>query len=714
MVKKTDKLLIRLLSLISIILVLVMSLSISVSAEPTDSFTHVDTYNEQQVSVMSREMYTSTSYISAHTLGLNEAFFGLSDLCSDKNGNVYLLTSQGSRVVVLNSDYSYKATIHFKDAEGDVYFDGAQGVYVDDNNNIYICDTLNSRIIVANLNGKVKKIMDAPAQELLPQDFFYQPYRLEIDKKGYMYILSLGSYYGALSYSPEGEFLGFYGANNVNATALDTLSFLWDKLTQTDEKKAVTEKTLPYSFVDLALDSQGYMVTCTGKTEEDSNGVGQVRKLSPSGADILYKRSTSGKSTSSASVNFVENKVVKKNGNNQIQNIVAIDTDEDNFIYALDQTFGLVYVYDSECNMLCGFGGGSDGSRQKGIFDNAVSVLVHNDNVLIADSVTGMVTVFELTDYGAALKKAQAAYILGNYEESKDLWQKVLSYNRNSQLAYRGLAMAAIVDEDYEAALEYAELGIDYTVYDMAFEELISIRIRDAFLILFPVCILLIIGFVAFVIIRKKKNIVLIKNKKVKLALSSIVHPYAAFEEIKYKNMGSYLICFVIIALFFIADMLTKTVSGFLAMSGTIETYNILYTLLGTVGILFLWVISNWLVSCLFDGKGTFKDVLVATTYALIPYIVYMYVRVISSHFLTMSGLAIVDGVGVAAIIFTGFLLMVALMAAHEYDFFKFVTTTLVSVFFMILIVFIIFLVGVLWQQIGEFIKSIANELFYR
>ncbi|MBO4734459.1 MAG: YIP1 family protein [Clostridia bacterium] len=714
MIKRSSGFFKRLLTMICIILVFVMGLSASVLAEPTDSFTHEDTYNVDPISVMSREMYVSTEFINASSLGLEESFIGISDLCTDNQDNVYFLIGDNSRIVVLDSNYTYKTTITLvKDGEA-IRFDGAQGIYIDDKDNLYVCDTLNSRIIVSDMSGSIKEYMEAPDSDLLPDDFFYQPYRMAIDKKGYMYIISLGCYYGALSYSPDREFLGFYGANNVNSTALDTLSFLWNKLMQTDAKKAATAKVLPYSFVDLALDSEGYMLTCTGKTDDASNGTGQIRKLSPSGSDILYKRDTTGNSTSSASVNFLESKPVKRSQRTLVQNIIAVDTDKDNFIYALDQAYGLIYVYDSECNMLCGFGGGSSGSRQRGIFDQATSLLVHNDNILVADSKSGMVTVFALTGYGEALKRAQTAYILGDYEDSKELWHEVLSYNRNSQLAYRGLAMAAIVDKDYEKALEYAEIGYDYTVYDMAFKELISKRISSGFVIYFPISIVLIAALVTFLVIRKKKGIVLIKNQKVKLALSSVIHPYSSFEEIKYKNMGSVVIALVIIALLFFADMFRKTSSGFLAMEGTAETYNVAYTLLGTVGVLALWVVSNWLISCLFDGKGTFKDVLVATTYALIPYVIFIYIRVILSHFLTLSGLSILNGFGIAVVIFTAYLLMIALMAMHEYDFFKFLLTSIVSVLFMILIVFVIFLAGVLWQQIGKFISAVFTELVYR
>lgn len=704
----------RLLSIVCIILVLATGFSISVSAEPTDAFTHIDTQSGMQTSVMSREMFKSTKVINATSLGLEKSFADLSDLCADNDGNVYLLIGGRSQIVVLNKDYSYMKTISLSDTDGEVNFDGAQGIYVDKNGDIYICDTNNSRIIVTDTEGSVKYYMDTPDSSLLPADFYYQPYRIAKDEKGYTYIISTGCYYGALSYSPTGEFLGFYGANNVKTSALDTLSFLWDKLTQTDAKKASSVKSLPYSFVDLALDSEGYMVTCTGKTEADDNGVGQIRKLSPGGGDILYKRGIDGTSTSSASFNFLENEIKKANGAAMIQNIVAVDIDSDNFIYALDQTHRLIYVYDNECNMLGGFGGGNSGATQKGIFNNPVSLLVHGEKLLVADSETLSVTVFELTDYGRALKEAQNMYVLGNYEDSEEKWQEVLSLNRNCQLAYRGLAMAALVEERYEEALQYAEIGIDYNVYDMAQKEILSRKTDKYFIIIFPVCIIFIVGLITLFVVLKKKNKVLISNIKVKTSLRTVVHPFDAFNDVKYKKMGSVTVAVSLCLLFYLSQMLEKTASGFLFLKSSPSTYNVLYTILSSVGLVLLWSLSNWLVACLSDGKGTFKEVFTVTNYSLIPYISFTFISVILSHFLPLSGLSVMNGIMVVILIYTFFLLSIAMMAIHEYDFFKFLTTSIVSLLLMILVVFVLFLVVILWQQLGEFVKSIYTEVFYR
>ncbi len=705
----------RLLSIICVVLALTIGLSLSVFAEPTDSFTHIDQENGTQVSVMAREMYKSTKVINGSSLGLDEPLTGLNDLCCDESGNVYLLATENSKIIVLDKNYKYKKTIILIDEDGmEASFSGAQGIYVDKNNDIFICDTRNAQILIADSKGKIKKTLLQPESSLIPEDFIYEPYRLVRDDKGYTYILSNSCYYGALSYSPEYEFLGFYGANTVTASALDTLSFLWDKLTQTDEKKASSVKSLPFSFVDLALDSEDYMVTCTGKTGEDDNGTGQIRKLSPGGGDILYKRSTDGSSESSTSLNFLENTVLKKNGAANTQNIVAVDTDDKDFIYALDQTCRLIYVYDSECNMLGGFGGGSDNSVQKGVFNKPVSLKLHGSDVLVIDYENCTLTVFEETEYGRALKTAQAAYVKGDYDQSDELWETVLSFDRSNQLAYRGLAMSALTNEDYDKALDFAKRGLDYTVYDMAWQKVVSSYINDNFIWIFGLVLLFIAGIIAFAVTVKKRQIVLVKSIKTKTMLSCVGHPFNSFADIKYKKYGSVLLATILLFVFYIGKVLESTASGFLFMKSNPRTYNMLYTVVGTIGIALLWSLANFLVACLANGKGTFKEVYISTIYSLLPLIVYTYIRLVCSWVVPLSGLAILDGVKVAVLIFTFFILTVGNMAIHEYDFFKFLTTAIVSILFMILIVFVMFLIGVLLQQIGTFFSSIYTELFFR
>ncbi len=91
---------------------------------------------------------------------------------------------------------------------------------------IFIADTENKRILLCGFDGKYIKEYFLPESDLIPDDFNYMPTKVSMDKRGYLYVISEGCYEGAILYSPEGKFLGFYGANAVTsgfATALKNI-----------------------------------------------------------------------------------------------------------------------------------------------------------------------------------------------------------------------------------------------------------------------------------------------------------------------------------------------------------------------------------------------------------------------------------------------------------------------------------------------------------
>lgn len=703
----------RIITSIVLVALIIGTISVPVSAATaSESYTRVDVPGDMTELRLSREMYTATQNITAATLGLDDKLAGITDVFAADDGSILLLCGDESKVFKINSDYSFNKEITVTDAQGEtVDFAGAQGIYKDVSGEIFIADTSNARVIVADENGLVQRILETPDSSLIPDDFLYQPTSVSKDKQGYTYILSLGCYYGVLLYSPENEFLGFYGANTVQSSGLDTLSYLWDRLTSNDTKKSNSVKKLPYSFSDFCFDSEGYMVTVTGNTTLNEFGTGQIRKISHNGADILYKRTLTGDSISASSMNFLETERYEYGTD---QNLVAVAVSEDDYIFALDSTNGTVYLFDSECNLMSAFGGGFGTGEQLGVFKTPVSIALHNNSLLVADSTSCAVTVFEPTEYGQLIRQAQTLYLRGDYDEAKPLWQEVLGMNRNCQLAYRGMAMVYYNEGDYEAALEAARIAVDYSVYDMAWRELLSSFIEDNFIWMVAVAVLLIAAAVYLILYLKKRNIKLITNPKLLLVIRAPFHPFQTFEDLKYHKLGSYKIAVVITALFYISSVLNVTASGFLYQNTLLRNYNSLFTLASTVGLVLLWSVCNWLVCTMFSGKGTFKEVYVSTTYALVPMILFSFIKVIVTNFLPLSSSGLVGGIETAILIYTIFLICIALIKIHEYDFFKILLTSIATVFFMLLVVFIILMSAILIKQVGTFIYSIYEEIAFR
>ena len=80
---------------------------LTATAESSTSFYHMEQPGGNQSTVLSREMYTAVEFITVSSLGLDGSLTELSDICFGGNGQIYLLYGSGSKIVVLNPDYSF-------------------------------------------------------------------------------------------------------------------------------------------------------------------------------------------------------------------------------------------------------------------------------------------------------------------------------------------------------------------------------------------------------------------------------------------------------------------------------------------------------------------------------------------------------------------------------------------------------------------------------
>jgi DNA-binding beta-propeller fold protein YncE len=701
----------------SIVLILVILGATFTASAASETYIKVDVPGDLQEQRLSKEMYYAVEEINAATFGLKEGFVGITDLFYTESSDILLLCgAEASKLYRISKTYDKVTEVKVVDKKGAaIDFEGAEGVYADYKGNIYISDTQNSRILMLDKNGKLITTINPPVSELLPDDFYFQPTSVARDQHDYLYVLSKGCYYGALTFDPEYNFMGFYGPNTVESNALDALAFLWDRITSTEEKHNYEVKELPYSFSDFSFDSDGYMVTCTSavnasKYSKDAE-YGQIKKITHNGSNILYKRALNGETFPSAEVNFLETSFVYGAAGQSINSIV---TDDNGYIYALEVGHGKIYVYDSECNLMSSFGGGIEEGDQLGIFDSPVAIALNNDDILVADKDSASITVFEPTEYGKLIKEAQALYLKGDYDDSGKLWEQILAENRNCQLAYRGLAMVYYNQGKLHESLEMAEIACDYSVYDLAWNKIISQFIAEHFTII--VAILAVIVVAVFFLVRylRKNNKKLINNPELKLLFNAPVHPFNTFDDLKYKKMGSWKIAIVLTILFYVASVLNVTSTGFLFSKTLLRNYNSLYTLAATVGLIVLWSICNFLVCSMFEGKGTLKEVFISTTYCLMPWIVFLFLKVILTNFLPLSTAGLVTGIETVILIFTFFMLSIAMVKIHEFDFFKFLLTSIVVLFFMILVVFVILMCGILAEQFISFIAEIYDEIVHR
>ena len=686
---------------IVITLLLVLIPTVTVNAEvPYDSYTYWLNVGEQDKAVYNRPMYSADFNIDVSDLGIAD-FSKINDITVDKSGNLYIL-DKDSRVVVL--DANYKLIREFGLIDGTESYEDAKGIYIAKDNTVYICDTEGHRILHINTDGSLIKKITLPKSNLIPDDFDFRPTNMAIDEYGYTYILSDGSYYGALLYDTDMEFLGFYGANTVTATIGSVFSNIKNRIFPNNTKKGNSTKRLPFCFVDLALDDQGFIYTSTGYT--DTSRKGQVRKLGPGlGNNIL----------GSDEISFVDTQINTSYNDGAVakQDIFDIEVDNNGFVYGLESAFGKVFVYDSSCRIMSVFGGGMGFGSQVGNFVTVSALAIKNngDEVLVSDGATNKITVFKITDFGRRVKELVVLTIKGDYEGSKAGWEEIIRLDNNFQPAYGALARVYINEGNYDKALDLAKKGYDRETYAIAFEYKRSDIINDYFFVIFIAILVLVVVLIAFLVISTRKKIKFIRNKELSLMFSVLTHPSNSFTDIKEKKQGSVLLCAISVLVFYIVTILQTLKGGFLFTVYDAASFNSLWLFVKTVGLVGLWILANWMVCTLLQGKGRFKEIAIVTCYSLLPLIIEKAIRLILTNVLLPTEASFLNILDTIAILYFLILIIIGLIKIHDFSMGRLIGTSVLSLAGVAAIVFLVITIVILVQQFGGFIVTVVTEI---
>ncbi len=686
---------------IVIALLLILIPTFTVNAEvPYESYTYWSNVGEQDKAVYNRPMYSADFDIDASNLGIAD-FSKINDITFDASGNLYIL-DKNSRIVVLDADYNFIKEIGL--IGGTESYEDAKGIYIAKDNTVYICDTEGHRILHTNTDGNLIEKITLPKSNLIPDDFDFRPTNMAIDEYGYTYILSDGSYYGALLYDSNMEFLGFYGANTVTATIGSVFSNIKNRIFPNNTKKGNSTKRLPFCFVDLALDDEGFIYTSTGYT--DTSRKGQIRKLGPGLGDNIL---------GSDEISFVDTQINTSYNDGAVakQDIFDIEVDNNGFVYGLESAFGKVFVYDSSCRIMSVFGGGMGFGSQVGNFVTVSALAINNngEEVLVSDGATNKITVFKITDFGKRVKELVVLTIKGDYEGSKAGWEEIIRLDNNFQPAYGALARAYINEGNYDKALELAKKGYDRETYAIAFEYKRSDIIKDYFFVIFIAILVLVVALIAFLVISTRKKIKFIRNKELSLIFSVLIHPSNSFTDIKEKKQGSVLLCAISVLVFYIVTILQTLKGGFLFTVYDAASFNSLWLFVKTVGLVGLWILANWMVCTLLQGKGRFKEIAIVTCYSLLPLIIEKAIRLVLTNVLLPSEASFLNILDTIAILYFLILITIGLIKIHDFSMGRLIGTSVLSLAGVAAIVFLVITIVILVQQFGGFIVTVVTEI---
>lgn len=409
------------------------------------------------------------------------------DIFVDDQDRVFILDSGNCRVLILDKDYRcIKELTEFQyNGNALTLAKDAKGIfYKESDDRLYIADTQNNRIIVTDLNGKVETVYEKPVDELISAEVSYRPKKIIVDNMGIMYVVTETINNGALLIDRENNFLGFYGANEIEATWEVVAEYMWREILTESQTAQAGVAFLPTELNNIFWSDDRFVYAVSPSSDTVKNPVVKLNAISnntfPSGAyfgDLI--------------IGAEDNTVL----------FTDITVDNEGVFTILDAMSNKLYQYDTECNLLAVFGG--KGS-QKGLstLPKAIESNSNND-ILILDAGKNEIIVMAQTHYGKVIREAAVLHNDGLYEEAIESWQEVLKMNANYNMAYIGLGKGYMYLGEYKDAMECFKLGGDQEGYGEAKGEYRNQIIRENFTLISVLVIILMLVILFYDTLKK-------------------------------------------------------------------------------------------------------------------------------------------------------------------------------------------------------------------
>ena len=589
----------------------------------------------------------------------------------------------------------------------------AEGFTIGTDGRIYIADTKGMRIAIFKLSETdsqkatlINEIIPDPEETHQDGDLPFDVCKLIVDNRHNLYAIARSNNMGAFVFNSEGEYLRFFGGNEVEKTGEVVMKYLLRPFLTQEQLEGMTTST-PINIASFDVDEEGFVYTCTTVASTTEVPEGVIRKLNYLGKNIL-----------DSTIIFGDLEWDRKSqSETRVTNFIDLDVDEKGFINMLDTNRGKVFQYTERGELVAVFGSYGD---QVGTFAKPVAVESIGDAVLVVDANKRLIQVFEPTAYGTQYREALSRLEDEDYEGSLKIWNSLLESNSNNAHAYYGVGHVYDMMGEYGKAMEYFKLAGDRDSYSDAFQEYRNDLIKDLFIPVVCVVIALFIGLKVLKRVRSKKEKVRSTSAYSKLEskytfpLYTLFHPADGFQQLKPRKIGSWRVVSILLVALFITFTLEFFATGFIFNLNRLGDYSLPIMVLKTIGIAALFIIANWAVCTLFNGNGNLKEIACVTAYSLVPFIGAMLINVVASNFLTASEGAIMSIILVVGILWSVLLLLSGLAAIHEYTMTQSLFSTIATIIGMAVIVFLMIMFFSLMQQTASFVQSIVEELINR
>lgn len=636
---------------------------------------------------------TQTGYLAQETIIKfgNQFLNGANDMCVTDDGKIYVADTGSGRVLVGTTDGKLVTTF------GKGILKKPMGIFVTKNKHVYVADHDAGTIFEFDENGNVVNKYGKPDNPLYGDDIPFQPQKVIVNKAGMMFVVCKSNTNGIVEISPAegGTFLGYYGTNFASVN----LQQIIYRAIMTDEQRSKMVSNMPSTPDNLAIDDKGLIYTVT-RGEKNAT----VKKLNIAGKNML------------------------QNGTDGIYDDApaAVAVGNHDNIYVVSAK-GYIYEYNDQGEPLYIFGAADDGTQRVGLSTQITSIQVgKDDSIYVLDADKNQIQVYRPSEFTQKLHNALNLYSQGKYTESRKPLTEVLKMNSMFDYANKAMGRAYYQESNYDQALHYARLAKDWSGYSDAFWEIRNQWLKNNIV----TALLVIVGlWILWMVLRKldqKKGIFNgvrkgVEKLKENRLLSNVMysgyymkHPIDGAYGIAREGRASWSAPSIILLIFTLEYVINKYLCGFLQKTVRDGRYDILSDV-GTIVIVMVALTAcNYLVCTINEGEGTIKKIYTYFAYSLLPYVMLTPVNFLLSHVLTMNEEFLITLVNV---IIYAWILILAVLGIKEVNNYTAKETTkiiLLTIFTILIVSLLVFIIYVLWAQVFEFISAVFGEVVYR
>ena len=633
---------------------------------------------------------TQTAYLPYETITKigNETLVTPTDFTIVNDEFIYILDSGNKRVVVSDMDSNLVMTF------GEDTLVGPKGIHVTSDRITYVADRDAAAIFVFDAEGKLINTYTKPTEAMYGETLDFLPLKVVVNKSGTVYAVCESNTNGIVQISPAegGTFLGYFGTNATKATIWN---IIW-RAVLTDAQRAKMQSNIPATPDNMAIDEKGVIYTITRGEHNDT-----LKRLNIAGVNMTHTE------------DYPDIPVAVAAGNH------------DN-AFVVTQT-GFIYEYNNEGDLLFMFGGSDDGKQRIGLSTKAEAIRIGlDDKIYVLDSEKAQIQVYEPTEFTAYLHNALYLFSKGRYKESKEPLKKVLEMNNLFTYANMAMGKASYKEGDYKGALKYAKIAKDKTGYSDAFWEIRNVWLKKN---LTWIAIVIILFFAAKRVIKildKKKHILSgpraffgrIKEHKLIRELLYVFyfvrHPIDGGYGIKREGRVSVLSANILLAIGTVFFIVSKYFSGFLVKTVREGKFDVISDI-GMILIGLLLIVScNYLMCTINDGEGRFKHIYCALIYGFGPFIILTPFIFLLSHAVSDNEIFFVHFGNFVMWVWIAVLVFIGVQEINNYTVLETVKIILLTVFTILIVSLLAFIIYVLWSQVFDFLQSIIGEAVYR